>query len=85
MAYIVPIGYDQGMATRDGDIRALRARLDSEQQRADATRAELRVLIVDAMARGVQQAELVRETGYTREYLRRLARAAAEHAAEAQN
>ena len=64
----------------EGDLRSLRDRLDGEQQRADATRAELRALIVDAMARGVQQADLVRQTGYTREYLRRLARAAAEPA-----
>lgn len=47
---------------------------------ADRTREQLHAAILEAIAAGVSQADLARATGYTRERLRQLARAAGHHA-----
>lgn len=49
---------------------------DSAMARAEEARAELHAAILNALNEGVTQAEIVRRTGYTRETIRRLARAA---------
>lgn len=58
-------------------ITALRNRKRAEKRHEDAL-AELHAAIVAALDAGMKQAELVRLTGYHRERIRQLARAARE-------
>ncbi|WP_159056573.1 hypothetical protein [Streptomyces yokosukanensis] len=51
--------------------KAVRAKKTAED-RADAARAALSVVMADAIREGMKQGEVVELTGYTREHVRRL-------------
>jgi CRP-like cAMP-binding protein len=53
--------------------KAVRAK-NTAEKRADDARAALAIAMADAMRQGMKQAEVVEETGYTREHVRRLVR-----------
>lgn len=58
-------------AAGDGLVRAAKAYRRTEKAHEEA-RQELKRAAVRAMAAGVKQSEVVKVTGWTREYLRRL-------------
>jgi ABC-type branched-subunit amino acid transport system substrate-binding protein len=51
--------------------KAVRAKKTAEK-RADDARAALAIAMADAMSEGMRQSDVVAETGYTREHVRRL-------------
>lgn len=55
--------------------KAVRAKTAAEK-RADDARAALAIAMTEAIRQGMKQSEVVELTGYTREHVRRLVRAA---------
>ncbi|MFH8792246.1 hypothetical protein [Streptomyces sp. NPDC017941] len=53
--------------------KAVRAK-NAAEKRADDARAALAIAMAEAMQMGMRQSEVVAETGYTREHVRRLVR-----------
>lgn len=70
-----PTWHNSGMADDRLDTvrKAIRKR-DRAKKTHDAAIAEVHAAILDALANGVRQADIVRATGYTREHIRQLAR-----------
>lgn len=66
------------MTSDDPTQRVTKARdaLQRHDNRRDRLVADLHTAIVEALRAGVKQVDLVRTTGYTREYLRQIRKAA---------
>lgn len=68
---------DAGMSATEDTVtrlrKAVRAKTTAEK-RADDARAALALAMAAAIREGMKQSEVVKETGYTREHVRRLVR-----------
>lgn len=58
------------------DLEQLAHEYQHAQTRADELRTRLAAAIVDSAKAGVRQADIVKQTGYTRERVRQICRAA---------
>lgn len=75
--------HDAAMDTAELELAAKRYR--EAEEALEAARQDLQVEAVRALQGGVRQVDVVRTTGWTREYLRRLRAKAEEGPAEASN
>jgi hexokinase len=74
-----------GMPATEETVAALRKAVRAKktaEDRAEAARAALAVVMADAIEAGMKQSEVVAVTGYTREHVRRLVREVEEQRAK---